>query len=603
MKRPKIHSSHDLDRLCGLVFFAQLMDELLFHHTVDSHKAPALNTVSRVHEFRALAAREHFENQSVRSLGAVLDELDWSLKNDPVLVGDDKIAASKLFDAVKSPEQTIGKAYDKVGVLMLHLRRYWPKLKDQLLATVPGGKEKQKIQALAIAFASHVELLGFSRPFVYFLTQRDLLKKLELDQLIDPEVVLTNFLNRFDAPRRKWSLVYRGSKDFFDLAGFTEPFGFSVTREAPELDVSPPFREKRFLGGSREFPAYLIFEFEEMDCFAAREFSDSMIEAMVGVCKFHIHLLTSKLNPTCLGFDHAEKSYVLIKPPQNPMTCRSNESKDASAEIEQTIDILRGRHLTPQSTRSFSNALNYHRAALETNMPENQLLDLWATLEGFLPQPEIGGNRIAHYLNLLVPALVITYPEKIFRYMADCLAFAGSGVRPFIEALPIEGDFFEKCTCLLTTNEYHAERVDLLAKLDGHPLLRFRVDRIYRQFRSKRAVLAALEMHKKKVQWHVQRIYTMRNLIMHSANSLPYLKTLVENLHSYIDILIPAITKLAVVADTRVNIDAAIQLLLFHEKTMLSDLRNGKDEECRLENYHQIIFGLQNPLSPFQGIK
>ena len=55
MKRPRLYKWVLQDNTRGLLFFAQALEELLFHHTVDSFKTPALNTHLNAYELHFLA--------------------------------------------------------------------------------------------------------------------------------------------------------------------------------------------------------------------------------------------------------------------------------------------------------------------------------------------------------------------------------------------------------------------------------------------------------------------------------------------------------------------------------------------------------------------
>jgi hypothetical protein len=75
----------------GVLFFAQRLSELLFDYTLDTYKPSALNCTALCKE--ALQIIQDVENGLIdaANIEHVLDELSWSIKNDPV--------AKKLLDA------------------------------------------------------------------------------------------------------------------------------------------------------------------------------------------------------------------------------------------------------------------------------------------------------------------------------------------------------------------------------------------------------------------------------------------------------------------------------------------------------------------------
>ncbi|MEG0578224.1 MAG: hypothetical protein RR500_10280, partial [Bacilli bacterium] len=61
--------------------------------------------------------------------------------------------------------------------------------------------------------------------------------------------------------------------------------------------------------------------------------------------------------------------------------------------------------------------------------------------------------------------------------------------------------------------------------------------------KSPKKVLDVIEQHQIKIRWQVRRIYRTRNIIVHSGGSLPYIDTLIENAHDYLDQSINAVVK------------------------------------------------------------
>lgn len=48
--------------------------------------------------------------------------------------------------------------------------------------------------------------------------------------------------------------------------------------------------------------------------------------------------------------------------------------------------------------------------------------------------------------------------------------------------------------------------------------------------------------HLDRVNWHLHRMYRTRNMLAHSGDQVPYLSALTENLHTYLDTLVYAIS-------------------------------------------------------------
>ena len=76
---------HSDENLSLLLFVGQKFDELFFDYSLDYYKPPALNPSFICRE--ALSLINDIENETLdrNNLSYVLDELDWSLRNDLVV--------------------------------------------------------------------------------------------------------------------------------------------------------------------------------------------------------------------------------------------------------------------------------------------------------------------------------------------------------------------------------------------------------------------------------------------------------------------------------------------------------------------------------------
>jgi hypothetical protein len=262
--------------------------------------------------------------------------------------------------------------------------------------------------------------------------------------------------------------------------------------------------------------------------------------------------------------------------------CLHSRIAECKDQVNEVIEVLGERHFQRGEARVFFKAIDYHRAAVETTMPENQLVDLWAALEGFLPPPGEDTARITHYVNVLLPCLTLTYAEKLFRYVAAALQSGESKLEQLVQGTAPGGSFFEATVCLLVAEEHENRRQELFSLLAEHPLLRFRCFNLGEEFRTAERVHTTLKMHRERIAWHIQRIYSTRNQIVH---------------HAYVDTLIKAIARVGVQANRPTSVAGAIKLLSVAEQMYLKDIKTSA-ERCSIENFRTIVFGSANPLSP-----
>lgn len=524
MISPNLSKWSDTEELSNLLLFAQALNELLFDHTVDSYKATALNVHSNIAELRFLATQLVEDRISSGTLIPVIEELEDKMKNDPVVSSSEGNVFEIYSERIKRARDE-NKPNDLLAIanaLKIEMdERYWVRINERLRKAVHQPNNNREILALANIFVSEAEIQGYSRSYIYHTAQRFFFKRECEPKTINSLSQINPFLDFFnsDSPN-KYRAVLRGSKSCLEMASLAERFSVQIS-EKPPSNIPSSFKVDSFLGESIEFPIYLIVdELEYKDPLSARDFAESYIEILSNVYCFHEHQKDPSWSKTCLILDKEENRAYVLNPAVSPMRRGTEDETSEQPDVFNTVEMLLGNHLLQRSRHIYLKALNYHRAALEAETTENQLIDLWAALEGFTPPPSKDDTRITHYVGTLLASLNLTYSEKLFRYAEKSLYRAGSEVRKVIEVVPTEGDFFTKATCLIVAEELEEERRKLYAALSNHPLLRFRCFTLHEQFSSAKHVRKSLEAHKKRVSWHIQRIYATRNQIVHSAGQV-----------------------------------------------------------------------------------
>ena len=144
----------------------------------------------------------------------------------------------------------------------------------------------------------------------------------------------------------------------------------------------------------------------------------------------------------------------------------------------------------------------------------------------------------------------------------------------------------------------------LLAKEVGQkePVLLFRLYELVNRFETPEVTKTTVIRHREKAAWQLNRIYWNRNLIVHSAESLPYLTTLVEHLHIYIDAFLSGILMVAIESEAN-TIPSVLELISVHEKQRLGELNSLKASVAR--EPHDIlhwVFGGANILKGHDGL-
>jgi len=603
MKNPNLAKWQYKEELEGVLLFAQVIEEMLFHHTIDTYKAPALNLHTNTIELRILAYQLMKDRIHSGTIIPIMEELVNRIKNDQVLKEKNEHFWEIYLERIEAKKTNPKELYNVLKSLEIELQNmYWDRIKNKLIKTTNNPKEKRAIIELATAFITEAELRGFSRSYIYFKNCDYFFNSNSIPKKIQGSKQLVEFLNQFDNNEKKWKIIFRGSSFFNEMKKIAKDFDIKVESKFHNQDkVKYSFRENSFLGKSTSFPFYIIVEsISAYDPNSARDKADYLLNLLSSLGTFVCHDKDLKISDIALVIDTEKKESTILKSLPNPLIQSVKRQKiKNNKDLNNLVEIIYGKHFDNYSTYQFTKSIQFHRTALQSKSPENQLLDLWASLEGFLPTPDIEENRIKHYVSALLPSLTLTYPEKIFNYISNNLMHCDKKVKKIIDNSALNGSFFEKSVAIIISDDLESDRNSLLKALNKHPLLRNRVFSIYENFKSSKHIKETILAHKQKVAWHIQRIYITRNQIIHSAESLPYIETLVENLHSYLDILFNTISTIGVRSKGKLSIPSALKLLSIREQDYFRSLEKFGDV-CNSKNYKNIVFGMNNPVSPFE---
>ncbi len=590
----------NINTLEGMLFFAEAIDELLFDHTLDTFKSQALNLHVSVLEVRKLLLLHTKGHITYRQLSYAIEEFEFFLKNDPVVPDPIPILWLDFLKLLKNDNKKPVKLFQIVDALSIDIgNKYWILLKKCIKEAIQDKKRKKLIISLAKSFISETELLGFNRKHVYFANNKFFFNN---GRKITSFSQIDSFIRYFDRKIKQRKVIFRCSDSLLLFSKFGNPFHITISATSPNLSSTDTDMQNKidaFFQTNGKFPNFIyVDDIYAKDEYKARDLAIERLDLFKDVCRFSDHNTEIDINDTVLVLDENQKHVSEISPPRNPMTCHvERDEKAKELFIKKTIEILSGRHSWGQLVDSFRKVIDFHEAALTSKTIENQFLNLWSSFECFLPTPDKNRSRIDYFISSLIPVISLTYADNIFKDISSCLLKIDYNVKTFIKDLNTSDktDNNEiKVLKLLTCEEFEQERNDLVQKLSFSPLLRNRCYWCFKNFNSSNKIHSTLLKHRKKVTWHIKRIYMTRNQIVHNAECLPYVTTLVENLHSYLDLMIASVVKVGIESQHVSDIDSLLTLINGYYKSHLKLL--NKNVKCNQENYYDLLFGPSAPL-------
>jgi len=583
----------DIEKLSGLLFFAQTIDEMLFDYTLDSYKPLALN--SRLLCIETLSTITEINNGFIphKSLQSVLEELKWSLSTD--------IAAQKLLgikyslylDSIKPNDFKIQETENIVQFLYNALmdRKYLNQITESLIECVADGKKKHKIRSLTSSFITELINYGYHPNHIYFQNSYFFFNPQKRAEIKEPNEI-KDFFNIFNFENSEFSIVFIGGIIFRNFTNTLNSFNIAVTKT---YNCFSRIAEETAFKNSREQNESFIIctKVQGLDHHSARESVESLLGQVSGLFNFYYHKEKPKISDKCVVRRNSDNYVVIIdRPTKSVLKSKSDESPfEAAKSVEKTLEIL---NLNASSTYRFARSIELHSTALTSIAIENQLLDLWASIETLLPKnSESKKDRIVQICDSLIPFLQLNYISKQFEELQrDLTLWNAAETEKIIKKIPNSEEYndVEKIGALVALDSNLDIRTELYSKLQDFPLLKNRIYTLHEAFNSPENIQKTLDNHNLKLNWHLRRIYRVRGLIIHSGKYPSYTSILIENLHTYLDLFLKRIIDL-----TRNKTIKTIEQGVFETKTTLDFqmnlLKKHKGEPLTESNFKEALLG------------
>jgi hypothetical protein len=243
--------------------------------------------------------------------------------------------------------------------------------------------------------------------------------------------------------------------------------------------------------------------------------------------------------------DEEREEHKLLRTPINSMhKCSDLLQPVASKRLQLLMSEF---SLEKSSFSKFVRSAQLHSMALRSDSEENQILNLWISLESLVPSETKSddASNIEHIVGSIVPFLNIEYFERLLYNLGrDLLRWNPAATKRALRSVPGQ-KLTDKLIKLLVIEQFDTERIALEGELKNFHLLRDRFEYFRGVFSSPEKVVEALDAHRLRLEWQMRRIYRARNIIVHSGQTPPYTRALIEHAHDYLDSVLSMLVKLA----------------------------------------------------------
>ncbi|MHB8727726.1 MAG: hypothetical protein ACYC9K_01675 [Sulfuricaulis sp.] len=461
------------------------------------------------------------------------------------------------------------------------------KLKTELVNTIADPNQKKRIDLLSSQLLTELIRKGYSEQFLYSAIKKCFFS----DNKIKDIKVIESFLNDLDAKEKKYTvLVYSPRTSELLTRNADKDFVSHINSLKPRLHNDQA--EKTFINSYEKGNIILEFrEIEATDQFSARYIAEDRLKVATSFVGFLKHKLS---------IDNVELALVYeeLRP---PVACLVRQPTKATLKrpdihqgmVDRTLVDMIGpivSHDTDDVTKHrLLGSLRAHMAGTRASIAEDQFTNLWTALET-LVGAQIGGNTIDAIQNKCIPVLCLKYFNKLLKSILQdihrCIPDFFQSACSEREKNETNAQFLLR---LLVTEKLKALRLRLYDACEQNPLLKQRIFRFHEIFCDPQKSYNLLDAHEKRLRWHLQRMYRVRNALVHAGQSCSYISSLVVNLHSYVDHIFTDILERLIKETHHSNLDKAYFAYQIEYEAYRKQLEEIKDQMPSEEHAKTIL--------------
>ena len=439
----------------------------------------------------------------------------------------------------------------RLEVLSRYLEKdlYYEAIRDFLREAV-ASKSKKDINHAAKLLVSSLINRGVSKAYLYQKTKDFFfLSPKDLTQPIESIEQLEEFLELIDPVVHEFEVYFIVSDEVKLVKDSISAFRIELLDYFPEelLDFA---NSKNFSPGANEV-LVKIDGIRKYECFSAKEDAESRIDLLRDLYTLYFHRSELSWRDASLISQCCTEDLVIIGKPKSPMQKSFDATASyASKRLNWLIRNLNLHRDDGQSFEKFNRIADLHGISVTNDVPENQLLNLWISIETLVPPKKGSSSNINHIVTSLDPFIRLTYISRLVDRTYKDLTLWDSYItrrllKKVIAAKGQKGPIKLLTLLLVQTQEHRDLLIELFKELKDFHLLRFRIFSLAENLATPEKIKDLIERHSKRVHWQVRRLYRTRNMLVHSGRKPEYQGALIENGHDYLDLVLDSIINLS----------------------------------------------------------
>ena len=510
------------------------------------------------------------------NLTVVLDELDWSLRNDDVAKLILNAPVEKFI--LKGDDIKLAELKIRLEVLerVLSPMNYVETCQWLLVNAIKTGKEKKLISNLSRTLVSMLINIGISKQYLETKTHELFFSGEELKSPDD----VSNFFLTITPMHHSYEIYFIVSNLIYGVKDSINDFNIRIIDRLP--DTTQEVANKSNLICEKGEVWVEVQGIEAFDTHSARMKAEAQLEMVRDFFLLFAHKNKILWRGETVITQCCDPVPIVIKKPKNAMEkCNDYRAIPASKHLNRLISR---NQLQGNSLVKFHRAVDFHGVGLTNDISENQLINIWIALETIVPSHVHEGSKITKICKMAMPIFLKSYLLKLIKnLMFDLIRWDRRKISAMLRRMPNSKDIslLEKILMLVTLVEYQNLRDELFKELANYYLLRFRLHEIVELFKKPENLLQRISTHEKKVAWQIRRIYRTRNLIVHSGKSPSYINALIENAHDYLDQIINTIIRFSCGSFSATSLEQVFDVAQLNYETYISQLKELKNIDSK----------------------
>ncbi|MBW9062011.1 hypothetical protein JNB71_01660 [Rhizobium herbae] len=512
----------------GELLFAQRVAELSYLYTKESYRVSTTTVPFLAYECLSVIDDHRQFGLHISGVERVLDELKRKSHQNIIVQKIIDVPLNFYFDHDLS---NISKIEDSIRVFSKQLTpiRY---LKEASSITLSAGNaEKTKIDFLASEITCALINLGVSQDYIYQESCRIFFNEAKpeagrrIEKFLESVRAFESGIPTFSALIPIQAGIVELNTDVLKL------FRSEIVEQIPDDFVAPP----EFVTESEGKHLLFLTQVGSPDYQSAAKLLKRNVVRIHDLLGLFYHKGSNEIGPCILIAKTGEPgTSVLVRSDQNLMQLISDNPRTLAArKLETMIKTLRLPR--GEDSEKFFRVVDFHGMSLSSPIPENQLINLWTSLETIAPSLK-GKSIVGSVCEGLLPIIGLQYISRTFLNAArDIKRWDKKKFREAMKGIERGEGIIEKTFLLICDPAYDALCTSLLAEMHDFPLLKFRIFDLNRKYKSGKSAEIQIKCHLEKAEQQLHRIYRARNSIVHSAQKDQLTENLIISAHEYFD--------------------------------------------------------------------